>query len=92
MVEQRNSNKDEEYSKYLSNNLEWFCQVRKHRNELTHSGALFIFPRSKNEFFFGTKREKKEFVPNGEELEVLEPFTITAIGIDEFEQLFQVLE
>ncbi len=29
---------------------------------------------------------------NGEELEVLEPFTITALGIEEFEQLFQVLE
>jgi RecA/RadA recombinase len=29
---------------------------------------------------------------NGEELEVLVPFTITAKGIDEFEQLFQVLE
>ncbi len=28
---------------------------------------------------------------NGEELEVLESFTITAKGIDEFEQLFQVL-
>jgi len=29
---------------------------------------------------------------NGEELEVLESFTITALGIEEFEQLFQVLE
>ncbi|MCK5159125.1 MAG: AAA family ATPase [Candidatus Heimdallarchaeota archaeon] len=29
---------------------------------------------------------------NGEELEVLEPFTITALGIEEFDQLFQVLE
>jgi len=29
---------------------------------------------------------------NGEELEVLEPFTISAKGIDEFEQLFRVLE
>lgn len=29
---------------------------------------------------------------NGDELEVLEPFTITALGIEEFDQLFQVLE
>lgn len=71
-----NPNIDDEYAKYLNNNMEWFCKVRKHRNELTHRGALIIFPTSKNDFFFGTKREKKEFVPNGEELEVTQTYIL----------------
>lgn len=37
-----------------------------HRNELTHNGALIIFPTSKKKFYFGTKRNEKGSIPNEE--------------------------
>jgi hypothetical protein len=58
--------KDQEFARYLDTNMGWFDKVRLHRNELTHNGALFIFPTSTKKFYFGTIRNKKGFIPNEE--------------------------
>jgi len=58
--------KDHEFARYLQNNTTWFDKVIKHRNELTHNGALIIFPSSTKSFYFGTKRNEKGFIPNEE--------------------------
>lgn len=62
----QNPRKDPKYARYLKDNMEWFKKVRGHRNELTHNGALIIFPASKKKFYFGTKRNEKGFIPNEE--------------------------
>ena len=62
----QNPEKDPEYAIYVRDNMEWFEKVRGHRNELTHNGALIIFPTSKKKFYFGTKRNEKGFIPNEE--------------------------
>jgi len=62
----KNPMKDPKYTEYLNDNMKWFEKVREHRNELTHNGALYIFPTSKKKFYFGTKRNEKGFIPNEE--------------------------
>lgn len=62
----KNPKKDQKYAKYLEDNMKWFEKARGHRNELTHNGALIIFPTSKKKFYFGTKRNKKGGIPNEE--------------------------
>jgi len=58
--------KDQEFARYLENNTKWFDTVIKHRRELTHNGALIIFPSSTKSFYFGTIRNEKGFIPNEE--------------------------
>ena len=60
-----NPMKDPEYTRYLNENMGWFEKVRKHRNELTHNGALNIF-FSSNKLYFGTKRNKKKGITTEE--------------------------
>ena len=50
----------------IPRNLDWFEKDKKHRNELTHNGALIMFPSSNNKWFFGTHRNDKGFIPNYE--------------------------
>jgi len=62
----QNPDKDPEYARYLNNGMEWFEKAKTHRNQLTHNGALIIFPSSNKKYYFGTKRNKKGFIPNEE--------------------------
>jgi len=61
----KEQNSKNEYAEYLENNMHWYEEVKKHRNELTHSGALIMFPSSNNKWYFGTYRENKS-IPNQE--------------------------
>ena len=60
----QNPEKDPEYARYLNNKMEWFEKAKTHRNELTHNGALNVFPSSDNKYYFGTKRNEKGSIPN----------------------------
>lgn len=61
-----NKEKEPEYAKYLAENMKWFEKIRKHRNELTHNGALTLFFGADGKVYFGSEVDAKGFIPNEE--------------------------